>query len=95
MLGFENLAEIVFRENDGILLFGAMERRPANVDQIAADAFLVTPVMHDFWNSSGPAQMAEMGNFMKNLALFGGALTLLGVPQPWPYSIERRSRIVV
>jgi hypothetical protein len=30
-----------------------------------------------------------MTNFMKNMALVGGSLVMLGVPQPWPYSFER------
>lgn len=62
------------------------------------DLFLlgVTPLMHDFWNFSDPAQrMAEMANFTKNLALLGGALVMFGVPQPWPYSLRLRRRIPV
>lgn len=56
----------------------------------------VTPLMHDFWNFSDPAQrMAEMANFTKNLALLGGALMLFGVAQPWPYSLRLRRRIPV
>jgi hypothetical protein len=32
--------------------------------------------------------MAEMVNFMKNLALVGAALMLLFVSQPWPESLR-------
>ena len=54
----------------------------------------VSPMMHNFWNVTEPAQRtAEMINFTKNMALLGGVLMLLGVPRPWPYSVESRSRI--
>jgi putative oxidoreductase len=54
----------------------------------------VTPVMHNFWTIADPMQrMGEMGNFMKNVALLGGALALAGVPEPWPYSVRMRRRI--
>jgi putative oxidoreductase len=55
---------------------------------------VVTPVMHNFWDIGDPGQrMIEMGNFMKNMALLGGVLMMMGVPRPWPYSLERRRRI--
>ena len=54
---------------------------------------VVTPTMHAFWTESGPERLADMINFTKNIALLGGALTMLAVPRPWPYSIERRARI--
>jgi putative oxidoreductase len=51
---------------------------------------IVSPVMHDFWAIADPAQrVGEMVNFMKNIALAGGGLAMLGVPRPWPYSVER------
>jgi len=57
---------------------------------------IVTPVMHNFWAISDPAQrLADTINFAKNIALLGGALMMLGVPTPWPYSVDRRTRIVV
>lgn len=44
--------------------------------------------MHDFWNISDPGQKAaEMSNFLKNMALIGGALLALAVPAPWPLSL--------
>jgi putative oxidoreductase len=56
----------------------------------------VTPMMHNFWAISDPLQRTtEMGNFMKNVAMLGSALMTLGVPRPWPYSIEGRRRISV
>jgi uncharacterized membrane protein YphA (DoxX/SURF4 family) len=53
-------------------------------------AFLlgVTPKMHDFWNVQDPQQrMGEQINFLKNVALLGGALIAAGVPEPWPASV--------
>lgn len=48
----------------------------------------VSPIMHDFWSYEDPQQrMNETINFMKNLALAGGAMALLGVEEPWPASV--------
>lgn len=48
----------------------------------------VTPVMHNFWTVTDPTQrLGEFINFTKNMALLGAALTLLAIPEPWPYSI--------
>ncbi len=48
----------------------------------------VSPVMHDFWNvEDAEKRQGEMINFMKNLALLGGALALMGVEEPWPASV--------
>ena len=55
----------------------------------------VTPIMHNFWDIADPGQrMMEVGNFLKNLALLGAVLMMVAVPRPWPYSLERRRRIV-
>jgi len=52
--------------------------------------------MHNFWAITNPTQrMMEFGNFIKNMALLGSALMLLAIPQPWPYSVETRHRVVV
>lgn len=50
-------------------------------------AFLagVTPSMHHFWSEQNPQQrQAEMINFMKNVALVGGAMIAASHPEPWP-----------
>jgi len=44
----------------------------------------VTPAMHNFWTEQGPARVADMGNFMKNVALIGGACLAAALPTPWP-----------
>jgi len=52
-------------------------------------AFLagVTPSMHRFWSEENPQQrQAEMINFMKNVALVGGAMLAASRPEPWPVS---------
>jgi putative oxidoreductase len=48
----------------------------------------VSPIMHDFWAREDPGQrQTEMINFVKNMALAGGALALLGVDEPWEASV--------
>ena len=37
VLGFKNLAEIIFRKNDCVLLFGGVQRGVADVQQIGAE----------------------------------------------------------
>jgi putative oxidoreductase len=48
----------------------------------------VTPVMHDFWRSEDPEERTQnMIDFMKNAALAGGAVALMGVDEPWEASV--------
>ena len=48
----------------------------------------VSPIMHNFWKIEDPNQRQnEMINFMKNMAMLGGAMTLMGVEEPWPASL--------
>lgn len=52
-------------------------------------AFLagVSPAMHNFWEQEDPGQRQnDMIHFMKNAALLGAALALLGV-EKWPASV--------
>ena len=54
----------------------------------------VTPTIHAFWTVADPQmRQMDMGNFMKNLALMGGALMMLVIPTPWAFSVEARRRI--
>ncbi|HVI11180.1 MAG TPA: DoxX family protein, partial [Candidatus Binatia bacterium] len=47
-----------------------------------------SPLVHDFWRKEDPAQRAnEMVHLLKNLALAGGALALMGVDEPWEASL--------
>lgn len=48
----------------------------------------VSPIMHDFWRNEDPNErMNNMTAFMKNVALAGGALALMGVEEPWEASV--------
>lgn len=48
-------------------------------------------IMHDFWSVADPLQRTvEMTSFMKNMALAGAALMLLGIPEPWAASLSQR-----
>ncbi len=50
----------------------------------------VSPKMHDFWNETDPMQKQNnMAHFMKNMALLGGALTLMGRGETRSASRER------
>lgn len=52
----------------------------------------VSPVMHDFWRNEDPNERTNnMASFMKNLALAGGALALMGVEEPWEASVSKPS----
>ena len=47
----------------------------------------VSPMVRDFWRNQDPAERTNnMIAFMKNVALAGGALTLMGVDEPWEAS---------
>jgi putative oxidoreductase len=49
----------------------------------------VTFTMHAFWAETAPQmKQMQMINFTKNMALLGSALMFLGIPRPWPYSVE-------
>jgi putative oxidoreductase len=60
------------------------------IGSLAIMSFLagVTPVMHDFWSSEDPAsRQQDMLHFMKNIAMLGGAMALMGMEEPWPISV--------
>lgn len=45
--------------------------------------------MHDFWTQEGEARQNEMVNFLKNVAIVGGTLTLVAVGGAnWPYALN-------
>jgi uncharacterized membrane protein YphA (DoxX/SURF4 family) len=49
----------------------------------------VTFVMHAFWADTDPQQrVSNLISFTKNLALIGGALGLMAVNVPWPFSVD-------
>ncbi len=60
------------------------------VGAVAILGFLagVSPVMHDFWRNEDPGERNNnMISFMKNVALAGAAVALLGVDEPWEASV--------
>jgi putative oxidoreductase len=86
--------ELAVKATGGMLLLGgtllALGVKP-KIGALMVAAFLagVTPVMHNFWSISDPAQkMAETINFTKNVALLGAALALTGQEGPMPASLE-------
>ena len=73
------------------LLFGYLPK----VGIVALVAFLipVTLFMHAFWKDADPQMRAsDMANFAKNVALLGGALSLVAIPEPWPVSLGEAMR---
>jgi putative oxidoreductase len=49
----------------------------------------VTLSMHSFWALADAQQrMMQMGNFLKNTALTGAALSMMAVEVPWPLSVD-------
>ncbi len=45
--------------------------------------------MHDFWRAEDPNQkMNDMTHFMKNLALAGSTVVLMGIEEPRPHSLQ-------
>ena len=68
------------------ILFGVKPKLGA----VGLVGFLVgiSPIMHDFWKQEDEQQrMNDTINFMKNLALAGGAMALMAVEEPWPASV--------
>jgi|SRR5215471_6599127 len=50
----------------------------------------VSVIMHNFWADTDPmARQMNQGHFAKNMAILAGALMLLAVPEPWPWSVDR------
>jgi putative oxidoreductase len=64
--------------------------RPAlGVAAVVVFMIPVTFAMHAFWAETAPQmKQMQMINFTKNMALLGSALMFLGIPRPWPYSVE-------
>ena len=59
---------------------------------VAAIALFLVPVtliMHNFWALDGIQAELEKHTFMGNVGLFGGALLILAIPQPWAFSLDR------
>ena len=77
----------------GMLVFGGLGIALGAFPALAAGAvalFLLvsTPTMHDFWAAPEEQQQTEMTQFLKNVALLGGALFFLALSgSAWPYAV--------
>jgi uncharacterized membrane protein YphA (DoxX/SURF4 family) len=49
----------------------------------------VTLIMHNFWTMQGMQAEIEQHAFTGNVGLFGSALLLLAIPQPWAMSLDK------
>jgi putative oxidoreductase len=79
---------ILFELAGGLsLLLGFKSRYGA----LALIVFLipVTLIFHDFWTYEGGQAMNQMQHFMKNLAIMGGLLVVVGLG-PGPLSFDAR-----
>ena len=85
--------EVAVGISGGLLVLGGMSILLGVKPKIGSAALLAflasaSPAMHDFWNAVDPQQRQnDMINFMKNVALSGSALALMGVEEPWPTSM--------
>ncbi len=60
------------------------------IGALAIAGFLagVSPMIHDFWRTEDSQQRQnEMAHFMKNMAMLGGVMALMGMEEPWPISL--------
>jgi putative oxidoreductase len=77
-----------------VLLAGAISilvgfRPPLGVLAIVAFLVPVTLMMHNFWALTGLQQILELHNFQGNVIMLGSAVMFLGIPRPWPYSVDK------
>ncbi|WP_435185366.1 DoxX family membrane protein [Halobellus sp. EA9] len=85
-------ASVLF--SGGMLLAGGLGIAIGAFPALSAGAialFLVvsTPTIHDFWAVPEEQQQSEMTNFLKNVALLGGALVFLALSgTAWPYALN-------
>jgi uncharacterized membrane protein YphA (DoxX/SURF4 family) len=83
-----------------LLLIGGMSiltgyRPTLGVGAVILFLVPVTLLMHNFWTIADPQmRMIEMHAFQGNVALIGSALLLLGVPQPWAWSLNNMAATV-
>jgi len=94
------MPELAVAASGVLLLFGGMSMLLGlwpriGILSLVLFLFVVSVTMHNFWTIGDPAQRAsEMVNFMKNIALAGGALALVAVPEPWPLSVARNRQFL-
>jgi uncharacterized membrane protein YphA (DoxX/SURF4 family) len=79
-------ADLAVPFSAGVLVFGGLGIVLWRLPRLAAGALatflaVTTPTMHDFWNAEEEAKQDEMFHFLKNVAMLGGALSLLSVAE--------------
>ncbi|PYV70353.1 MAG: hypothetical protein DMG97_19495 [Acidobacteria bacterium] len=58
------------------------------MDKVGLSLLVATPIAHAFWAGTNPSARAEdINNFSKNVGLLRGAMMVLIVSHPWPYSV--------
>ncbi len=78
----------------GLLIAGGLGIVLGVYPTLAAGALAVflavaTPTMHDFWNAPEEEYQGEFNNFLKNVALLGGALAfLVFASETWPLAVN-------
>src|SRR5262249_41142259 len=91
-------AELAVVVAGALILFGGASlligwRPDLGVAAIVLFLLPVTFAMHNFWAESGAERLNDLINFTKNIGQMGGALMLVAIPRPWPYSVETRRPI--
>ncbi|MFD1515454.1 DoxX family protein [Halomarina rubra] len=87
-------AEVMVPLSGGMLLLGGLSVVTGAFPVLGAGALAVfllvsTPTMHDFWAAPEEQQQTEMTQFLKNVALVGGALAFLALGGgAWPFAVE-------
>lgn len=87
------MAEIAVPGTGVLLLVAALSIITGFYPVIAVAALVVflvpvTFMMHNFWTIEDPmAKMTDMIMFTKNISMLGYTLILLGIPQPWAFSL--------
>ena len=87
------MAEIAVPGTGVLLLVAALSIITGFYPVIAVAALVVflvpvTFMMHNFWTIEDPmAKMTDMIMFTKNMSRLGYTLILLGIPQPWAFSL--------
>jgi putative oxidoreductase len=82
---FLSVAAIIEIGAGVLVMIGYQTRRSAFI--LFLYLALVTLVFHDFWNLQGTEAHVQLVNFLKNLSIMGGLLTLAAT-SPTPVSID-------
>ncbi|MFN8380353.1 MAG: DoxX family membrane protein [Anaerolineales bacterium] len=87
------MAELAVPGTGVLLLVAALSIITGFYPVVAVAALIVflvpvTFMMHNFWTIEDPmAKMSDMIMFTKNISMLGYTLILLGIPQPWAFSL--------